>query len=375
MKAVECKGDDGTIEVLFVRTRKGELFGVEPKCPHYGAPLVNGVVADGTPTYGGKPPASVICPWHLAEFDLESGASLGGLALRGLQTYSVSEESDGSIKVQPRPSTGSDGEAKPLPGASQFLLRGGLQDIDGASVAAGLRSKVVVVGAGAAGMAAVQEMREQGFGGQIAVVSQERHLPYDRTKLSKGAMPASDEDMAALTLYDSEWFEENRVTLLLNTTATSCDMHDNVLKQGGTLKLSSSSGDGSSTATTEGNIEFDHVVFATGCIPNQLPESLVPPERGAVVLRSADDAMAIRKSLDSEDTRKVVIVGTSFIGMEMAKAVSERLGKPGPEGLKALTVVGMEDGVFANVLPPPARVPIEKAAREAGVEFHFNASV
>jgi len=128
---------------------------------------------------------------------------------------------------------------------------------------------------------------------------------------------------------------------------------------------SESKGEGESRARA--SIDFGRVVVATGCAANRLPESLVPQERGAHVLRSADDAMAFQSALDGGDVRNLVIVGTSFIGLEVANALSKRIGEQGPTGLDSITLIGQENEPLANVLPEAIGRMIRSIAEEAGV--------
>jgi 3-phenylpropionate/trans-cinnamate dioxygenase ferredoxin reductase subunit len=147
---------------------------------------------------------------------------------------------------------------------------------------------VVVVGAGLAGVRSVEALRARGFKGRITLIGEETHRPYDRPPLSKAVLQG-DLDFA---LVDAD-FGALDVDLRLGVAAKG--LHE------GTLE------------TTEGELEFDGLVIATGAEPVRLRG-----EGPQHVLRTIDDALALR-SLMLPGT-KVVIVGAGWIGAEVATA-------------------------------------------------------
>ncbi|MEV0592694.1 NAD(P)/FAD-dependent oxidoreductase [Nonomuraea cavernae] len=147
---------------------------------------------------------------------------------------------------------------------------------------------VVVVGAGLAGLRSVEALRARGFGGEITLVGQERHRPYDRPPLSKAVL-LGDTDSSFV---DSD-LAELEVDFRPGVTATSL--------RPGTL------------VTSEGELGYDGLVIATGADPVRLPGD--GPQH---VLRTLDDALELRALLVSD--ARVVVIGAGWIGAEVAGA-------------------------------------------------------
>jgi 3-phenylpropionate/trans-cinnamate dioxygenase ferredoxin reductase subunit len=150
--------------------------------------------------------------------------------------------------------------------------------------------RVVVVGAGLAGSRAVQELRAQGFPGEVVLVGAEPHLPYDRPPLSKAVL----QGQADSTTLDVPW-SDLEVTLRLSTVATG--LRDGVVE------------------SDDGELPYDGLVLACGARP-VLPPGWV----GAHVLRTLDDALALRDRL--VPGARVVVVGAGWIGAEVATAAA-----------------------------------------------------
>ncbi|MGW9497675.1 NAD(P)/FAD-dependent oxidoreductase [Streptomyces prasinus] len=185
--------------------------------------------------------------------------------------------------------------------------------------------RVVVVGASAAGLTAAEALRRAGHDGPLTLIGDEPHAPYDRPPLShqilSGAWPAGrlplrrDEDLAALDL-----------DLRLGTAATGLDL------AGRAVRLA----DGS-------RVPYDGLIVATGVRPRRLPGE------GAHVLRTVDDALALRDVL-TPGTR-LVVVGAGFLGAEVAAVARGRgarvtLLEPSPVPLAH--AVGAEVGAMLS---------------------------
>jgi len=150
--------------------------------------------------------------------------------------------------------------------------------------------RIVVVGAGLAGARSVQELRAQGFRGELVLVGAEPHLPYDRPPLSKDVLRGKVDS----TALDVPWAELN-VQLRLRTAATG--LRDGVLE------------------TERGELAYDGLVLATGARA-RLPALLAGPSTH--VLRTLDDALRLRAALVPGS--RVVVVGAGWIGAEVASA-------------------------------------------------------
>ncbi|MDI5963567.1 NAD(P)/FAD-dependent oxidoreductase [Streptantibioticus silvisoli] len=192
--------------------------------------------------------------------------------------------------------------------------------------------RVVVAGAGMAGVRTAVALREQGFTGSVTLLGEEPHRPYDRPPLSKALLlgtvddPALDVDFAGLA-----------IDLRLGVRATSLrpDRHE--------------------VLTAEGSVPYDRLVIATGAEPRTLPG--ISGRRDAHVLRTVDDAEALRPVLAAR--RDVVVVGAGWIGAEFATAAAEA-GCP-------VTVVEAAARPLAGVLPGFVGDVMARWYAEAGV--------
>ena len=158
---------------------------------------------------------------------------------------------------------------------------------------------VVVVGASAAGLAAAETLRREGYDGSLTLIGDEPHAPYDRPPLSKQIL-AGEWEATQLPLRPYDVLDSLGLELRLGVAATGLDVADR------TVKLA----DGA-------HVPYDGLVVATGVRPRRLPGE------GAHVLRTLDDALALRDRLGRG--RRLIVVGAGFLGAEAA-AVAWQLG-------------------------------------------------
>ncbi|MFJ2668158.1 NAD(P)/FAD-dependent oxidoreductase [Nocardia fluminea] len=164
-------------------------------------------------------------------------------------------------------------------------------------------SRLVVVGASLAGLRAVEAVRTAGYSGSITLIGAEGLLPYDRPPLSKkvldpGPSPESTQFRTQEILGD-----QLGVELVLGTAASSIDTSERVIVVG------------------DRRIDYTAAVIATGADARRLPgqtDSL----GGVHVLRTQDDARAVRSALDAG--ARTVVIGAGFIGSEVASAARKR---------------------------------------------------
>lgn len=162
-------------------------------------------------------------------------------------------------------------------------------------------SRLVIVGASLAGLRAAEAARRSGFAGTVTLVGAEEHLPYDRPPLSKEYLDASPRE--ALTFRDRNHLTgELGVELRLGTRAQALDDEAKVI------------------ATDAGDVPFDALVIATGARARVLPNT--SRLAGVHVLRTLDDAIALREALDAG--ARVAIIGAGFIGSEIASSARKR---------------------------------------------------
>jgi len=172
--------------VLLVR-HGGEVFAVAPTCTHYGGPLAEGLVTDG----------QVRCPWHHACFDLRTGEAVGPPALSPLRRWAVERRGSRILVGQPLP--------PPSPRSSRSALE-----------------SVVIVGAGAAGNAAAEALRREGYVGPVTMIGSEPNVPVDRPNLSKDYLAGTaSEDW--IPLRGVEFYAAQKIELLLGTRAVGLD--------------------------------------------------------------------------------------------------------------------------------------------------------
>ncbi len=202
---------------------------------------------------------------------------------------------------------------------------------------------IVLVGGGLAGASAIEELRAQGYTGDLTLVGSEPHLPYERPPLSKDVLLGTAEPESAV-LHDAAWYDEREVDLVLGTAATGIDLDRGKVELAGR------------------ELDYDRLLLATGATPRRLPvaDTAGPP---VSYLRTLDDARELKGRLSG----RIVVVGAGWIGLEVAAAaraagadvtVVERAAQP----LEA--VLGAEVGaLFADL------------HREHGVDLRLGAGV
>ena len=161
----------------------------------------------------------------------------------------------------------------------------------------------VVIGGGQAGGRAIQAMRRAGFAGEIVLIGDEKHLPYERPPLSKDfLLKGSAAKMPSV--FDQAYSDENRVALRLGVAATAID------RAAGKITLS----DG-------GTQSYDRLLLATGARLRRL--ALPGADRPNVLyLRTVEESLAIESYLKPDAS--ILVIGGGFIGLEVAAAAKVR---------------------------------------------------
>ncbi|MFF0156243.1 NAD(P)/FAD-dependent oxidoreductase [Streptomyces sp. NPDC005263] len=159
--------------------------------------------------------------------------------------------------------------------------------------------RIVVVGASAAGLAAAETLRREGYDGTLTLVGDEPLPPYDRPPLSKQLL-AAEWEAERLALRTPADLAALGLDVRLGVAATGLEPAERIV------------------ALADGReVPYDGLVVATGVRPRRLPGE------GAHVLRTLDDALTLRDRLTPG--RRLVVVGAGFLGAEAA-AVARRLG-------------------------------------------------
>ncbi len=305
-------GHVGEEEVLLVRSG-AEIFAIDAHCSHYHGPLAEGVV-DGE---------YVRCPWHHACFDLRTGEATRAPALNALAVWQVERDGERIVVKQKR--------EQPKP-----RIKGAVD----------APSRIVIVGGGAAGFAAAEMLHRQDYRGSIVMLSGETTAPVDRPNLSKDYLAGSaPEDW--LPLRPDDFYQETNIDLRLGVEVASIDTKaKQVLLAGG-----------------EG-IPYDRLLLATGAEPVRLP---IPgsDQPHVHLLRSLNDCRAIIAS--AQGARRAVVVGASFIGLEVAASLRAREIE--------VHVVGLEQRPMERVLGAEMGDFVRALHEEHGVIFHLGDTV
>jgi NADPH-dependent 2,4-dienoyl-CoA reductase/sulfur reductase-like enzyme/nitrite reductase/ring-hydroxylating ferredoxin subunit len=295
--------------VLLAR-RGGELFAIGARCTHYGGPLEDGLLVDDT----------VRCPWHHACFSLRTGEALRAPALDPVACWRV-EQRNGHVYV-----------GKPLErGTPEPPL-----------AAVRRPESVVIIGGGAAGNAAAEMLRREGYAGRVTILSADASVPCDRPNLSKGYLAGTAP--AEFTLLRSpEFYQEHGIELKLGARVATID-----------------------TASRHVHLvdrtrhAYDALLLATGAEPVrlQVPGSDLPHVH---YLRTLADSQAlVAKALASP---RAVVIGASFIGLEVAASLRTRniaVQVVAPDAVPMGKILGTDVGTF-----------IRRLHEQHGVTFHL----
>jgi NADPH-dependent 2,4-dienoyl-CoA reductase/sulfur reductase-like enzyme/nitrite reductase/ring-hydroxylating ferredoxin subunit len=305
-------GRVGDEDVVLARVAD-EFFAVGAHCTHYHGALADGLVVGDT----------VRCPLHHACFSLRSGEALRAPALDPIACWRVERQGDTVFvrekRVEPAPFS----RTVPHTPAS-----------------------IIIVGGGGAGLAAADMLRREGYDGPISMISADDAPPSDRPNLSKDYLAGTaQEDW--IPLRSPEYFTERRIELLLSSRVSSLDVKGRqVILENGPRRT------------------FDSLLIATGADPVRLPISGAD-DRHVHYLRSFADARSIVDK--TKGAKHVVVVGASFIGLEVSASLRARgisVHVVAPDHVPLERVMGQEVGRFIQTL------------HEAqGVVFHLGQTV
>lgn len=309
-EGVPLAGHAGDDAVLLTRWGN-EVFAVGASCTHYSGPLAEGLVDGDT----------VRCPWHHACFSLRTGEALRAPALSPLARWEVRREGARVI-------IGAKVDQDPLSRSAAFTMRK-------------TPTSVVMVGIGAAGSAAIEMLRRCGYTGPITAIDPDPDAPYDRPNLSKDYL-AGNAPADWIPLRPPHFHEDHGVTVIrAGVKAIRPDTR---------------------TVEVEGRepIGFDQLLLATGAEPIVLP---IPGHDlpHVHVLRSLADSRRIIAGLEGRKT--AVVIGASFIGLEVAAALRARkldVHVVAPENIPLERILGSALGEF-----------IRDIHSENGVTFHL----
>jgi len=297
-------------EAVLVARSGGELLAIGAECTHYHGPLAEGVLVADT----------VRCPWHHACFSLRTGEALRAPALNPVSCWRV-EQRDGTIYVREKLETAAR--------AARIAGHGGPESI-------------VIIGGGAAGNAAAETLRRDGYTRPITLLSADDAGPYDRPNLSKDYL-AGNAPEESIPLRPPEFYADQAIELKLGARVAAID------PKAREVKLIDGAGH-----------DYGALILATGAAPVRLaiPGSDLPQIH---YLRTLADSRALIAAATA--ARRAVVIGASFIGLEVAASLRARgleVHVVAPEAHPMERVVGREVGDF-----------VRKVHEERGVVFHL----
>jgi NADPH-dependent 2,4-dienoyl-CoA reductase/sulfur reductase-like enzyme/nitrite reductase/ring-hydroxylating ferredoxin subunit len=297
--------------VMLVRPdHSDEVFAVGATCTHYSGPLAEGLLV-GT---------LVRCPWHHACFDVRTGEAVAAPALSPVPCFAIERRGALLLVREKRPA--------PTPRARP----------------AQAPESVVILGAGAAGNAAAEMLRREGYEGPVTLIEAQPARPVDRPNLSKDYLAGTaPEDWVYLR--GEEFYAEQKLELVRGTRVAALDPAERRVQ------------------LSDGSIRnYGALLLATGADPVRLP--LPGADRPHVfTLRSLADSRALIAAATSRGATRAVVVGASFIGLEVAASLRTR-------GLE-VHVVGPEPRPLERVLGPELGDFVRGLHEEHGVVFHL----
>ncbi|KAM5312957.1 apoptosis-inducing factor 3 isoform 1-T4 [Glossophaga mutica] len=306
-------------KVLLVKDN-GEFHALGHKCPHYGAPLVKGVLSRGR----------VRCPWHGACFNISTGDLEDFPGLDSLHKFQVKIEKE---KVYVRASK----QALQLQRRTKVMAK-----CISPSAGHSGSTNVLIVGAGAAGLVCAETLRQEGFSDRIVLCTLDRHLPYDRPKLSK-SLDAQPEQLA---LRPKEFFRAYGIEVLTEAQVVTVDVRNKkvVFKDG--FKL-----------------EYSKLLLAPGSSPKTLSCKGKEVEN-VFTIRTPEDANRVVRLARGRNT---VVVGAGFLGMEVAAYLTEKA--------HSVSVVELEETPFRRFLGERVGRALMKMFENNWVKFYMQTEV
>src|SRR6266478_5478716 len=255
-------------EAILVARQGSQFFAIGATCTHYGGPLAKGLMVGCT----------VRCPWHHARFDLRTGEAIGAPALSDTPCWNIDKR-----------------------GRRFFVV--GRKEKKTARKPKSSPASVVIVGAGAAGNAAAEMLRREGYDGPVTLIGADEFLPYDRPNLSKDYL-AGIAPEEWIPLRPPDFYREQKIDTLTKTSVTAIDPKNKQV----------SLYDGRS-------VKYGALLLATGAEPVRLkiPGDDLPH---VCYLRTLTDSRRIIEK--AKNARSAVVIGSSFIGLEVAWSLRER---------------------------------------------------
>ncbi|XP_072230947.1 apoptosis-inducing factor 3 [Leuresthes tenuis] len=300
--------------VLLTRC-EGKFSALANQCTHYGAPLSQGVLT------GNK----VRCPWHGSCFNAHTGDLEEFPGMDCLPCHKVKVQNSKVYVSVNRKNIWQQKRIRSM----------------GAAVP-GVSHTVLLLGGGAASLICAETLRQQNFGGRIIMVSREELFPYDKTRLSKVMNVESN----TILLRSKDFFHQYNIEVWLQKEALSLDTDKKTL------------------TFDDGSVQsYDQMLISTGCRAKGLDVPGIKLEN-IKMLETPEDA---RKIHAASLGRNVVLVGTSFVGMEVASYLIDKAS--------SITVIGSSELPYQNTLGREVGKITLSMLSEKNVRFFMNDSV
>jgi len=205
--------------------------------------------------------------------------------------------------------------------------------------------RIVIVGAGPAGLAAARAYREHGGTGEVTLIGSETLIPYRRPPLTKEFL-RGELDACELPIESRNWFEEHRIELRLGCEATAIHPDEGAVEVDGTA------------------LHGEAIVLATGAEPTRpaLP-GLDDPRVQTMRERSNSERLASR----AQPGTRMAVLGTGFIGCELAASLAMRGGH--------VTLVGQDQAPQRQRLGADAALRIAGWLTDLGVSLQMGVEV
>src|SRR6266480_82165 len=292
---------------VLVARRGDELFAIGATCTHYGGPLAEGLMVDCT----------VRCPWHHAHFDLRTGEAIAAPALNNVPCYKIEKRGD------------------------QFFVTGKI-DEKFARKPKSTTASVIIIGGGAAGNAAAEMLRREGYDGPITMITADESLPYDRPNLSKDYLAGTAPE-EWIPLRSADFYREQKIDALTKTSVEAIDPRRTQV-----------------TLSNGRSVSYGALLLATGAEPVRLQIAGADLLHVCYLRTLADSRRIIEKA---KHAKRAVVIGASFIGLEVAASLRERKLE--------VAVVGKESLPLEKILGPGLGKLIHETHEAHGVKFHL----
>uniref|UniRef100_A0A7N8YEC9 Apoptosis inducing factor mitochondria associated 4 n=1 Tax=Mastacembelus armatus TaxID=205130 RepID=A0A7N8YEC9_9TELE len=304
----------GDQKVLLVRTQ-GQYSAVGSQCSHYNAPLVKGALVGDR----------VRCPFHGACFNVRTGDIEEYPGLDCLPIYRVKVE-DGKVYVSIN--------------KKSLTLTKRVKKM--CSMVPDIKHTVLLVGGGPASLVCAETLRQNCYQGRVIIITKDTYPPFDKPKLSK----AMNLDVSSILLRSGDFYQQYGIEVWTQKEVVSVNPADK------TVKLS------------DGALQhYDQLLVSTGCKarPLNCPGGDL---KGVKLLQSYEDAKEIHSSCVGQ---KAVVIGASFIGMEVASYLSDKAA--------SVSIVGSTRYPYERSLGPEVGKMTMQMLEEHNVKFYMNDAI